>query len=184
MPLASTDCGDLLSTGLMCSIFRTQLSSGSARRSLEIFDNFSVGTEGQLALPDNYFRTGTIAAAAIEPSALCAVLWQTRVQAFVARLYEIGTPLFWPTTAMSKLISLCPEMPAVTEPNPCAVWQTEQLKPSVEMCRLCGVQLALERMLVRSWHFAHSAYGPSGLRSGVGYVLLTVPPGIVAWLNW
>src|SRR5579883_1637380 len=91
------------------------------------------------------------------PSGLCAALWQVNVQVFVAWLYEMGAPLFWPTTFTSKLINRSPVTLGFTDPIPCAVWHTEQENPSLEMCRPCCAQLALEITLFRSWHFAHMA---------------------------
>jgi len=54
-----------------------------------------------------------------------------------------------------------------SDPIPCDVWQTEQEKPCSEMCVKCpplpeaaGLKLASVKILVRSWHFPHNAYGP------------------------
>ena len=53
-------------------------------------------------------------------------------------------------------------------PMPCAVWQIEQLNPYCDTCTLCCEKLVLARICVKSWHFAHMAYGPVTVRSGLG----------------
>ena len=84
-----------------------------------------------------------------DPSALCAAMWQTRMQVFVALEYETGMLPFAATTLMSKFTRRSPEMVPLRAPMPWAVWQTEQVKP-VLMWKPCWFQLAFETTLLRS----------------------------------
>ena len=65
------------------------------------------------------------------PLPVCLTPWQTSVQEFVARLYEMGRVPFGPTTFTSKFTILSPLTAPLEAPIPCAVWHVEQLKPAL-----------------------------------------------------